>query len=151
MAGTSPSKTESVPTQGESTLNVSRLKSYFPLSIRHWTCFFLLSTIFIYIWVYALTVSSQRASYRSYGYSQILAAISNFGHMLSPQQCPDVEQLAIGHWERWNTSRITKEEIEDIKRYNIHQWKRFKLPLTLQREDKKCGNVPYGPGWWISR
>ena len=142
MADTTPGK------PGYTPLNIYYLKSHFPRGIRRWRCFVLLLTVCISI--YVLSVSCGHTSYSSYGHSTILMAISSFGHMLSPQECPDVEQLAIGHWKRWDASRITQSDIEDVNRYNILQWKRLSIPLSLEREDKKCGNVAYGPGRWIS-
>ena len=151
MAITTPRKTESVPTLHA--LNICGLVSQFPHSFWRWTFFFLLINVVICICIckYTLSVPSRRASYSRYGYSQILAAIMSYERVRSPQECPDVEQLTIGHWERWNASRITQSDIEDVNTYHIHQWKRLGIPLSLQREDKKCGNVPYGPGRWVSR
>ena len=124
------------------------LKLRFPHSVRRWIFFLLLVNIFMFICIFTFFVS---ASYSSYRYRQILAAITSSEHIQSPQKCPDMEQLAFGHWERWNASRITQSDIEDVNTYHIHQWKRLGIPLSLQREDKKCGNVAYRPGYWVSR
>ena len=72
-------------------------------------------------------------------------------HVQHGAQCPDVEQLAFGQWERWNASQIRLSDVQDVESYHKRQWQYLGLPQSIQRADNKCGNLAYRGGFWVAR
>ncbi|CAL1548450.1 unnamed protein product [Lymnaea stagnalis] len=50
---------------------------------------------------------------------------------------------------RWVARNYTAHEMDELETFIGRVWSYYKIPLTLQREDKKCGNLTFpGLGWF---
>ncbi|CAL1533383.1 unnamed protein product [Lymnaea stagnalis] len=57
-----------------------------------------------------------------------------------------LDQMLTGHWV---PRKYTVQEMGELEAFNKRVWTFYKIPHTLQREDKKCGNVSFpGLAWF---
>ena len=69
-----------------------------------------------------------------------------------PPSCPNVEDLTKGRWKPWPKSRINTSDFHEVEEFYLRRRQMSKLPATLQRNDNKCGNLPYWKGgFWVQR
>ncbi|CAL1546394.1 unnamed protein product [Lymnaea stagnalis] len=50
---------------------------------------------------------------------------------------------------RWVPTKYTSQEMDELENFHKRAWKHHKIPVSLQREDKKCGNVSFPNLFWF--